>query len=58
VPAGLTDRLITPMLNEATKARAEGVVSDDDLADAGAIFGCGFAPFRGGPLNYQRAKSA
>jgi 3-hydroxyacyl-CoA dehydrogenase / enoyl-CoA hydratase / 3-hydroxybutyryl-CoA epimerase len=58
VPARLTDRLITPMLNEATKARAEGVVSDDDLADAGAIFGCGFAPFRGGPLNYQRSRSA
>jgi 3-hydroxyacyl-CoA dehydrogenase / enoyl-CoA hydratase / 3-hydroxybutyryl-CoA epimerase len=58
VPAGLTDRLINPMLAEAAKARAEGVVSDDDLADAGAIFGCGFAPFRGGPLNYQRAKTS
>jgi 3-hydroxyacyl-CoA dehydrogenase / enoyl-CoA hydratase / 3-hydroxybutyryl-CoA epimerase len=57
VPSGLTDRLITPMLNEATKARAEGVVSNDDLSDAGAIFGCGFAPFRGGPLNYLRTKS-
>jgi 3-hydroxyacyl-CoA dehydrogenase/enoyl-CoA hydratase/3-hydroxybutyryl-CoA epimerase len=54
VPAGLTDRLIKPMLDEANKARAEGVVTDDGLADAGAIFGCGFAPFRGGPLNYQR----
>jgi 3-hydroxyacyl-CoA dehydrogenase / enoyl-CoA hydratase / 3-hydroxybutyryl-CoA epimerase len=54
VPAGLTDRLINPMLAEAAKARAEGVVNDDDLADAGAIFGCGFAPFRGGPLNFQR----
>ncbi|MGL5004586.1 MAG: 3-hydroxyacyl-CoA dehydrogenase family protein, partial [Casimicrobium sp.] len=55
LPAGLTDRLINPMLAEASKARTEGVVTDDDLADAGAIFGCGFAPFRGGPLNYQRA---
>jgi 3-hydroxyacyl-CoA dehydrogenase/enoyl-CoA hydratase/3-hydroxybutyryl-CoA epimerase len=54
LPTGLTDRLIKPMLDEANKARAEGVVSDDDLADAGAIFGCGFAPFRGGPLNHQR----
>ncbi len=54
VPAGLTERLITPMLNEANKALAEGVVTDSDLADAGAIFGCGFAPFTGGPLNYQR----
>ncbi len=58
VPAGLTERLITPMLNEANKALAEGVVTDSDLADAGAIFGCGFAPFTGGPLNYQRSKVA
>ena len=58
VPAGLTDRLITPMLNEANKALAEGVVTDSDLADAGAIFGCGFAPFTGGPFNYQRSKPA
>ena len=55
VPAGLTERLITPMINEANKALAEGVVTDSDLADAGAIFGCGFAPFTGGPFNYQRA---
>jgi 3-hydroxyacyl-CoA dehydrogenase / enoyl-CoA hydratase / 3-hydroxybutyryl-CoA epimerase len=58
VPVGLTDRLINPMLDEARRARAEGVVSTDDLADAGAIFGCGFAPFRGGPLNYLRTKAA
>ncbi|MEO7254458.1 MAG: 3-hydroxyacyl-CoA dehydrogenase NAD-binding domain-containing protein [Casimicrobium sp.] len=58
VPAGLIDRLITPMLNEANKALAEGVVADSDLGDAGAIFGCGFAPFTGGPFNYQRAKAA
>ena len=54
VPPGLTERLIAPMLNEANKALAEGVVIDSDLADAGAIFGCGFAPFTGGPFNYQR----
>lgn len=58
VPAGLTERLIAPMLAEANKARAEGVVTDADLADAGAIFGCGFAPFTGGPFNYQRSKAA
>ncbi len=58
VHAGLIDRLITPMLNEANKALAEGVVADSDLGDAGAIFGCGFAPFTGGPFNYQRAKAA
>jgi 3-hydroxyacyl-CoA dehydrogenase/enoyl-CoA hydratase/3-hydroxybutyryl-CoA epimerase len=31
---------------------AEGIVADADLADAGLIFGTGFAPFRGGPLRY------
>ena len=27
-----------------------------DLLDAGVIFGTGFAPFRGGPLNYARER--
>jgi len=26
------------------------------LADAGTIFGAGFAPFRGGPLRYARTE--
>jgi 3-hydroxyacyl-CoA dehydrogenase/enoyl-CoA hydratase/3-hydroxybutyryl-CoA epimerase len=30
------------------------VVADADLADAGVIFGTGFAPFRGGPLHYRQ----
>jgi 3-hydroxyacyl-CoA dehydrogenase / enoyl-CoA hydratase / 3-hydroxybutyryl-CoA epimerase len=52
VPPGLADRLIQPLVDEAKKALAEGIVEDADLVDAGAIFGCGFAPFRGGPLHY------
>lgn len=55
VPAGLSERLINPMLKEANKALAEGVVENADLADAGAIFGCGFAPFTGGPIRYGRS---
>jgi len=31
---------------------AEGVVADADLADAGLIFGSGFAPYTGGPMHY------
>ncbi|MCX8099234.1 MAG: 3-hydroxyacyl-CoA dehydrogenase NAD-binding domain-containing protein [Casimicrobiaceae bacterium] len=54
VPAGLSERLMTPLLDEAERALAEGVVANADLADAGAIFGCGFAPFRGGPINVRR----
>ncbi len=54
VPADISDRLILPMLNEAVALLHEGVVKDADLLDAGVIFGTGFAPFRGGPLQYAR----
>ena len=56
VPAGLGDRLIEPFVAEAKAALAEGIVADADLVDAGAIFGTGFAPFRGGPLHYAQQK--
>jgi 3-hydroxyacyl-CoA dehydrogenase / enoyl-CoA hydratase / 3-hydroxybutyryl-CoA epimerase len=54
VPADLQDRLILPMLNEAVAILREGTVGDSDLLDAGAVFATGFAPFRGGPLQYAR----
>jgi 3-hydroxyacyl-CoA dehydrogenase/enoyl-CoA hydratase/3-hydroxybutyryl-CoA epimerase len=54
VPSDLGDRLILPMVNEAVACLSEGVVKDADLLDAGVIFGTGFAPFRGGPLQYAR----
>ncbi len=54
----LQDRLILPMLNEAVAVLREGIVADSDLLDAGVIFGTGFAPFRGGPINYIRATGA
>ncbi len=44
--------LIDPYLKEAKAAVDEAIVADADLADAGLIFGTGFAPFRGGPLHY------
>jgi 3-hydroxyacyl-CoA dehydrogenase/enoyl-CoA hydratase/3-hydroxybutyryl-CoA epimerase len=53
----LIERLIAPYLKEAQAVVAEGIVADADLADAGLIFGTGFAPFRGGPLNYLRSKN-
>jgi 3-hydroxyacyl-CoA dehydrogenase/enoyl-CoA hydratase/3-hydroxybutyryl-CoA epimerase len=52
VPPGLADRLVGPLVAEAKAALVEHIVADADLVDAGAIFGCGFAPFRGGPLHY------
>jgi 3-hydroxyacyl-CoA dehydrogenase/enoyl-CoA hydratase/3-hydroxybutyryl-CoA epimerase len=55
-PATLEDRLVLPMVNEAVAILREGVVADEDLLDAGVIFGSGFAPFRGGPLRYARER--
>ncbi|MBI4755941.1 MAG: enoyl-CoA hydratase/isomerase family protein [Betaproteobacteria bacterium] len=52
VPEGLAQRLVTPLLAAARRCVDEGVVADADLADAGVIFGTGFAPFTGGPLHY------
>jgi len=48
----IQERLILSLLNEAANCLADDLVADADLVDAGAIFGTGFAPFRGGPLNY------
>jgi 3-hydroxyacyl-CoA dehydrogenase/enoyl-CoA hydratase/3-hydroxybutyryl-CoA epimerase len=52
----LVESLIEPYLREAETALAEGIVADADLADAGLIFGTGFAPFRGGPLHYLKTR--
>jgi 3-hydroxyacyl-CoA dehydrogenase/enoyl-CoA hydratase/3-hydroxybutyryl-CoA epimerase len=58
VPADLEDRLLLSLLNEAVACLREGIIEDADLLDAGAIFATGFAPFRGGPLNYARVRGA
>ncbi len=57
-PADLQDRLILPMVNEAVACLADNVVNDAALLDAGVIFGTGFAPFRGGPIQYVRSEGA
>ncbi|WP_199100367.1 3-hydroxyacyl-CoA dehydrogenase NAD-binding domain-containing protein [Dyella sp. ASV21] len=58
VPADLQDRMILPMVNEAVACLTDLVVDDADLLDAGVIFGTGFAPFRGGPIQYLRSEGA
>lgn len=55
-PRDLEDRLILSLVNECSAVLREGIVADGDLVDAGAIFGSGFAPFRGGPLTYARTR--
>jgi len=56
VPDDLGDRLILSLVNECVACLRERIVDDADLVDAGVIFGTGFAPFRGGPLTYARAR--
>lgn len=55
VPDGLAERLVKPLVDRVEQLVADGVVADGDLADGGVIFGTGFAPFTGGPLNYRAA---
>src|SRR6185312_4136696 len=55
-PPDLIDRLILVMVNECIACLRERVVESPDLVDAAVLFGTGFAPFRGGPLNYARAR--
>lgn len=51
-PDNTLDRLLLPMLNACMACLREGVIEDEGLADGAMIFGTGFAPFRGGPMNY------
>jgi 3-hydroxyacyl-CoA dehydrogenase/enoyl-CoA hydratase/3-hydroxybutyryl-CoA epimerase len=55
-PPDLQDRLMLPLINEAVAVLREHIVEDADLIDAGVIFGAGFAPFRGGPIQYARTR--
>jgi 3-hydroxyacyl-CoA dehydrogenase/enoyl-CoA hydratase/3-hydroxybutyryl-CoA epimerase len=55
-PPDLQDRLLLPLINEAVAVLREHLVEDADLIDAGVIFGAGFAPFRGGPIQYARTR--
>jgi 3-hydroxyacyl-CoA dehydrogenase/enoyl-CoA hydratase/3-hydroxybutyryl-CoA epimerase len=53
--APLWMRMTLPAVNEAVACVREGIVTDADLCDAGVIFGTGFAPHRGGPINYLKS---
>ena len=50
----ITDRLALLMVNEAYRCLEEGVSDDPDAIDMAMIMGAGFAPFRGGPVQYAK----
>lgn len=56
IPIDIADRMILRMINECIACLTEKVISDPDLLDAGMIFGAGFAPFLGGPIQYARSR--
>jgi 3-hydroxyacyl-CoA dehydrogenase/enoyl-CoA hydratase/3-hydroxybutyryl-CoA epimerase len=56
--AEMIDRLILPMSNVCVACLREGIVDDPDMVDGAMIFGTGYAPFRGGPLNYARTRGS
>lgn len=55
-PEDLADRLMLLLANECVACQREGLVESADFIDAGMIFGSGYAPFRGGPLQAARER--
>jgi len=54
IPAAeIVRRTVYPMLNEAARTLADGIVRSPRDGDVGAVFGIGFPPFRGGPFRYM-----
>ncbi len=54
----MIDRLVLPMSNVCVACLREGIVDNSDVVDGAMIFGTGYAPFRGGPLNYARTRGS
>ena len=49
-PPGLAHRLLQPLIDATRRQLAARVVADSELANAGVIFGTGYAPYTGGPM--------
>lgn len=56
--AELAQKLADTLAAAAEEQLKRGVVADTDLADAGMIFGTGYAPFTGGPLFKRGIKTS
>ena len=56
--AEIQDRMIIKLLNESVACLREGIVENEDMIDAGVIFGTGFAPFRSGSIHHIHDEGA
>ena len=54
----IQNRLISRIANEAVACLREEIVPDRDSLDAGIVLGTGFAPFRGGVMQYIDSRGA
>lgn len=52
----LQDRLVLALANESVAVLRAGIVDTADRLDSALIFGAGYAPFRGGPLQAARER--
>jgi 3-hydroxyacyl-CoA dehydrogenase/enoyl-CoA hydratase/3-hydroxybutyryl-CoA epimerase len=52
----IVDRLVLPMVNEAARCLAEGIVEHPRQIDLAMIMGTGFPPFRGGLCRWADAQ--
>lgn len=52
----IQQRLMLRLFNECAACLNDGIVNDTELLDAGMVFGTGFAPFRGGPVQAMKTK--
>ncbi len=46
--------LVKPLVDECEVCVKDKIVANADLADIGVIFGTGFAPFLGGPMQARK----
>ncbi len=53
--SAIAQRLLLPMVNEAARCLAEGVVDGPDALDLALVLGSGFPPFRGGLCRWADA---